>query len=306
MTRKTTGAERKDKVLKTADHNLLKDLIEKEIKAWKIKYDEEIKDLKAELIKTKSNQEINNRNYEQEIYNLKSDMKILIEKTDHILGSVSYIANEYDDFNDKITTTKLLGRSNSDEILNLRREVERIKFRQNSTDIHLDELEQYGRRENLEIHGVPVKPNESTNQVVKTLAKHLNVHLDESHISTSHRLAMKPDGKRPPPIIVRFSNRDKKNEIFGKRKMLHSNSMISSNFESDKVSIQENLTIYKKMLFNQAKLAKQYLNFSFVWTSQGRIRLRKDSGSRIINVSSLQDLAKLGYSCPAGNSNFTF
>ena len=50
MTRKTTCAERKDKALKTVDHNLLKDLIEKEIKAWKIKYDEEIKKLKAELI----------------------------------------------------------------------------------------------------------------------------------------------------------------------------------------------------------------------------------------------------------------
>ena len=60
------------------------------------------------------------------------------------------------------------------------------------------------------------------------------------------------------------------------------------------------------MLFNQAKLAKQYLNFSFVRTSQSRIRLRKDSGSRIINVSSLQDLPKLGYSGPAANSNYTF
>ena len=162
MTRKTTGAERKDKVSKTADHNLLK-----EIKAWKIKYDEEIKELKAELIETKSKQKINNGNYEQEIYNLKSDMKILIKKTDHILSSVSYIANEYDDFNDKITITKQLGRSNSDKILNLRREVERIKYWQNLTDIHLDELEQYGRRENLEIHGMPVKPNESTNQVIR-------------------------------------------------------------------------------------------------------------------------------------------
>ena len=82
-------------------------------------------------------------------------MKILIEKTDHILGSASYTANKYDNFNDKIATAKQLGRSNSDEILNLRREVERIKYRQNSTD----KLEQYGRRKNLEIHGVPVKPN---------------------------------------------------------------------------------------------------------------------------------------------------
>ena len=80
MTKKATGAERKDKALKTVHHNLLKDLIEKEIRAWRIKYDEEIKELKAELIETKRKQEINNRNYEQEIYNVKSNMKILIEK----------------------------------------------------------------------------------------------------------------------------------------------------------------------------------------------------------------------------------
>ena len=46
------------------------------------------------------------------------------------------------------------------------------------------------------------------------------------------------------------------------------------------------------MLFNQAKLAEQDLNFSFVCTSQGgRICLRKNSGNRIINVSLLHDLA---------------
>ena len=60
------------------------------------------------------------------------------------------------------------------------------------------------------------------------------------------------------------------------------------------------------MLFNQAKLAKQYLNFSFVWTFPGRIRPKKDSKSRIINESSFHDLAKLDYSGSAGNSNFTF
>ena len=100
--------------MKTIDHDLLKDLIEKEIKAWKIKYDEE--ELKANLIETKSKQEINYRNYEREIYNLKSDMKLLSEKTDHILGSMLCTANEYDNFNDKIAITKQLGRSNSDEI----------------------------------------------------------------------------------------------------------------------------------------------------------------------------------------------
>ena len=84
-------------------------------------------------------------------------MKLLFETTDHVLGSVSYIANEYDYFNDKIANTKQLGHFNSDKIVNLKREVERIKYRQKSTDIYLDQLEQYGRCENLKIHGVSVK-----------------------------------------------------------------------------------------------------------------------------------------------------
>jgi len=87
-------------------------------------------------------------------------------------------------------------------------------------------LEQYGHRENLEIHGIPKMKNENTNQIVKSMAKCLNVQLDDVHISTSHRLTQNsPTNQKntkgrkhatppPPPIIVRFSNREKKNEIF--------------------------------------------------------------------------------------------
>ena len=39
-----------------------------------------IEELKAKLTETKSKQEINNRNYEQEMYNVKSDTKDLIKK----------------------------------------------------------------------------------------------------------------------------------------------------------------------------------------------------------------------------------
>ena len=48
-------------------------------------------------------------------------MKLLIEKTGYFLGSVSYTANKYNDFNNKIANTKQLGHSNFDKILNLRK-----------------------------------------------------------------------------------------------------------------------------------------------------------------------------------------
>ena len=52
------------------------------------------------------------------------------------------------------------------------------------------------------------------------------------------------------------------------------------------------------MLLSEAVEAKKLLNFKFIWTSHGRIRFRKDSESKIINVSSLSDLSKIGYSDP--------
>ena len=102
-----------------------------------------------------------------------------------------------------------------------------------------------------------------------------------------------------PAIIVRFSNRDKRNELYGKRKLLNKiqSDKINSSLASTQIR-EKNLTAYRKMLLNEVVKAKKLLNFKFILTSQGRIRLRKDSESRIINVNSLSDLSKIGYSDP--------
>ena len=114
---------------------------------------------------------------------------------------------------------------------------------------HLDEVEQYGRRENLEIHGMIMIRNKNTNHITKTVAKCLNVELDDSHISTSHRLYQNSNNfsgasnspnqqnrknirirSKPPPIIVRFTNCDKRNDLFRRRKMFQMNSELDAIF----------------------------------------------------------------------------
>ena len=64
-----------------------------------------------------------------------------------------------------------------------------IICKQNVAEAQLEDLEQYGGRENLEIHGVPLKRDENTNEIVKSVVSSLNVRLDDHQISTSHRLA---------------------------------------------------------------------------------------------------------------------
>ena len=57
----------------------------------------------------------------------------------------------------------------------LTKEVDKFNFQLSQTKKQLDSLEQYGRRENLEILGISKLKNDSTNQIIKTVAKSLNV-----------------------------------------------------------------------------------------------------------------------------------
>ena len=62
--------------------------------------------------------------------------------------------------------------------------------------IKVDELEQYGRRQNFEIVGVLQKVDKNTNAIVLEIAKMLDVDKLPNHISTFHRLPKKTASSR--------------------------------------------------------------------------------------------------------------
>ena len=88
----------------------------------------------------------------------------------------------------------------------------------------LERLEPSGRRKNLEIHGIPFTQNEKTNEIVKKVTNVLKVKLEDKDISTSHRIFNDSklscrfgqfetrNNSKHSPIIVRLTNRDKRNE----------------------------------------------------------------------------------------------
>ena len=110
---------------------------------------------------------------------LQKDCNTVSDNTDHILGSVTFIAG-YDDMYLKISEISRL----SYNVSNIKSSVNKINYRQTEVELHLDQLELYGQRENLEIHGISVNKNENINQIVKDLFLSLNVKLDDTYIST--------------------------------------------------------------------------------------------------------------------------
>ena len=135
------------------------------------------------------------------------------------------------------------------------------------------------------------------------------MHLDDSHISTSHRLSQSAKAsvagypitlqqqsrrkawQQPQPILEQFTNRDKRNQIF-RRKLLRGNNEIKSIFSSKSVIIRENLTAKRNTLFDTAYVTKKDLDFKLLWTSHGKIKLRRDEQSKVVNITSISDLNK--------------
>ncbi|KAJ8885816.1 hypothetical protein PR048_012021 [Dryococelus australis] len=122
-----------------------------------------------------------------------------------------------------------------------------------------DELEQYQRRSNLRVLGIPESEIEDNDAIVfdvmhnKLQLPHVNI----SDIDRSHHVGAKNEGK-PRPIIVKFTSYRRRNEVFRAKCFLAKSG----------VTIHENLKKECLALLN-ADIAKYGLHN--VWTTDGRI-----------------------------------
>jgi len=158
----------------------------------------------------------------------------------------------------------------------------------------LNELEQYGRRVNLEIHGVPVQggrvEEEKTEEVVRELAQKINVVYTPGEVHKLHRLQKRRDGK-PPAIIVQFHSTVVRDKwlLAGKKARLQDETT------QKKIFFNENLTrFYKGLLLDTKDRCKMY-EYKYVWFDYGKIKVRKDENDRnVLVIRNRKDMNRIG------------
>ena len=97
-----------------------------------------------------------------------------------------------------------------------------------------DDLEQYSRRNNIRIVGVPEANEEDTDELTTALVKrNLGIEVNKTDICRSHRLGRKKPGQHRQ-IIVKFTRHNVKSTIMRKKKILRE--------EGSNIEIQEDLT----------------------------------------------------------------
>ena len=98
------------------------------------------------------------------------------------------------------------------QVLKSKTEREELAQRVGELEIKRDDLEQYARKFNLEIHGILERVEEDNVGNVIKLGHLSGVNISRDDVNIVHRLKRKTNGA-PRPIIVRFGNYRVKNCI---------------------------------------------------------------------------------------------
>lgn len=211
--------------------------------------------------------------FEHSVSALKEDLHSMRQE-------LTKISNANVALNNKVVTLE----NNNKQITS---EVARLKVENES-------LKQYTRINNLEIHGIPVVKNENPNDIVKNLGLALDIQINPSDIDVCHRL---PTSKTelPPPLLVKFCSRRKKNELLLAKKTKKNPLMsvdLGINAATRPIYINEHLTELNKILYSKARELKKS-GYKFVWTRDCKIFVRQHENARIHKIQMEEDIKKL-------------
>lgn len=153
----------------------------------------------------------------------------------------------------------------------------------------LGETEQYSRVNNIEIKGVPCTENEDCTAILQAIGDKIGCPVTSADIDIAHRVPAK-EGKN---MIARLCSRAKKADFVAKARKarLTTTALGFPQTEEKNVFVNEHLTPENKRLFAQALDRKKEHEWKFLWTSNCRIKARKDEDSRVHVITSVHDLS---------------
>lgn len=182
------------------------------------------------------------------------------------------------------------------EIDRLNAENTELKTEVRDLKIRIDDMENYSRRNCMEIQGIPEEEEEKVEDIVKSVGKALSVKIDSGMIDACHRIGKKTPGRdQPRGIIVKFVRRTDKEKLMNARRQKKrdfSTRHLGMNTDTP-VYLNDSLSPARRKLLAQARIKRRNLGYKYIWMRNGNIMLRKEEGSRVVEVRTLADLGEL-------------
>lgn len=158
-------------------------------------------------------------------------------------------------------------------------------------NVRLRNLEQYTRRNNIEISGIPQTPNEDSFMILKDVGKALGQELKDNDVAAVHRVPTY-NTNRAPPIVVQFQARMQRDawiSSFKKKRTLTAKEINPTFPKEQSVYVNEHLSPENKKLLGQLKQKCRERNVKFVWVKDGKFFVKKKEGDKTYKVNVIED-----------------
>jgi hypothetical protein len=177
-----------------------------------------------------------------------------------------------------------------------RREMDEAKMEISRLSMENNELQQYTRKNNLIITGIPkLTAGENTVELVLNFAKAINYQLSERDLDATHRLRQR-NKESDPPIIVKFVSRIVRTKFLIHCREKRPTANIMGGQPNVKVFVNEHLTPQTADLLKYAKLKlvkKQGPRNTIVTTRDCKVVARRENGNwiRLVNYEHIDRIA---------------
>ncbi|KAG7295051.1 hypothetical protein JYU34_010315 [Plutella xylostella] len=231
-------------------------------------------------------------NVMEEFHKLNAKLSPLVSLVDDIRGIKADVKELKKASSDTSTQFKKI----DDRLTNVEKRQESIdglKEQLSRLQRNVDDKEQWLRSNNAEIKGVPQKHGENLFEIISAIGIKIGYTVVKSSINYVARVPSR-DAERSKPIIVAFSNRYVKEDFVAAARAANHLTAADINLQgSNKIFVNDHLTVQNKQLLSKAKVAAKEFGFEHVWVKHSKILVRKNSTSNVIKIRNEQDLHKI-------------
>lgn len=171
-------------------------------------------------------------------------------------------------------------------------EKENSVLRSNVYDLQSEllELQQYSRRTNIEISGIPESDQEDLSLILSALFG--NDHVNEC-VSVVHRVPTSRKD-RHKNIVVQFNSKENRDFYLSSYKKCNKNANdVNKQFDKTPIYVNEHLAPKLKRLLFLAKSFKRDHNFKFAWVKDGKVFVKQKEDSRAFRIRSEEDFSSV-------------
>jgi Baculovirus FP protein len=214
-----------------------------------------------------------------------------------IQDELQNISRKVDEQNKRINTHEKAISSQS-------KKIEALQNENAALQLQITDLQQAQIARKIEIHGVPHSENENLSQMLQELAKAIKL-TDTLNGATFYRGRKLRNG--PPVVVIEFENMETKNQWLNSKKsaefrkfeFVRKYSEATLNKPGDEknkkeipqLQMYEQLTYHTRQLLFAVREAAKINKFTFVWTKNGKIFVRKDKNAALIRINRIDDIA---------------